>query len=104
LRNHVGSSHPAKYIDRKRTAAQYHRDLTGVNVAKGLEISQRQRGDLLTGREYDELEATAILTVYMVQLSVTGLIDDEATQTRLFDRARKFAEERLAMPLEVEET
>lgn len=85
-----------KYLDQKRSAAQYHRDLTGVNVAKGLELSQRQRGKLLTPAEYDELEATAILTVYMVSLHVTGLIDNEDVQRRMMDRARKMAEKKLA--------
>jgi hypothetical protein len=84
-----------KYLDQKRAAAQYHRDLTGVNIAKGLELSQRVRGKLLTGAEYDELEASAILTVYMVQLHVTGLLNDEAAQRRLIDRARKLAEVKL---------
>lgn len=84
-----------KYIDQKRAAAQYHRDLTGVNVAKGLELSQRQRGKLLTPSEYDELEATAILTVYMVQLHVTGMLNDEALQRRIVERARKLAETKL---------
>lgn len=84
-----------KYLDQKRAAAQYHRDLTGVNVAKGLELSQRQRGKLLTGPEYDELEATAILTVYMVQLHVTGMLNDEALQRRVVERARKLAEVKL---------
>lgn len=85
-----------KYVEQKRAAAQYHRDLTGVNVAKGLELSQRQRGKLLTSAEYDELEATAILTVYMVALHVTGLIDNEDVQRRMVDRARKMAEQKLA--------
>lgn len=91
-----------KYADRKRAAAEYHRDYVAVNVAKGLEISQRARGDLLSAREYNELEAVSILAVYMVHLSVTGLVDDEATQGRLFDRARKLAEKRLGSGLEVE--
>lgn len=85
-----------KYADQKRQAAQYHRDLTGVNVAKGLELAQGQRGKLLTPAEYDELEATAMLTVYMVQLHVSGLVDDEDAQRRMIDRARKVAEKKLA--------
>lgn len=85
-----------KYADQKRQAAQYHRDLTGVNLAKGLEVSQKQRGNLMTGAEYDELEATALLTVYMVQLHVSGLIDNEDVQRRMLDRARKLAEAKLA--------
>lgn len=85
-----------KYLDQKRAAAQYHRDLTGVNVAKGLELTQRQRGKLLTGVEYDELEATALLTVYIVTLHVTGLVNDEAAQRRMVDRARKLAERKIA--------
>lgn len=84
-----------KYADQKRSAARYHRDLTGVNVAKGLELAQRQRGELLSGVEYDELEATALLTVYMVQLHVTGLLADETTQRRIVERARKLAETKL---------
>jgi hypothetical protein len=96
-----------KYLDQKRAAAQYHRDLTGVNVAKGLELTQRQRGKLLSGAEYDELEATAILTVYMVQLHVSGLVNDETAQRRMMERARKMAEAKLeeaghAEELEVE--
>lgn len=85
-----------KYADQKRAAAQYHRDLTSVNVAKGLELSQRQRGKLLTPAEYNELEATAILAVYMVQLHVTGLVKDEAAQQRMMDRARKLAERKIS--------
>jgi hypothetical protein len=90
------------YLEQKRAAAQYHRDLTGVNVAKGLELSQRQRGKLLTPTEYDELEATGILTVYMVALHVTGLVNDEAAQRRMVDRARKMAEAKIKEELEVE--
>lgn len=92
-----------KYADRKRAAAQYHRDYTAVNVAKGLEISQRSRGELLTPREHAELEAVSMLAVYMVHLSTSGLLDDEKTQTSLVERARRLAERRLAgQELEVE--
>jgi len=93
-----------KYIDRKRAAAQYHRDLVGVNVAKGLEISQRQRGELLTPAEHDELELTAILAVYMVMLNVTKLVEDEPAQARILDKARKLASEKLSVELEAEPT
>lgn len=93
-----------KYIDRKRAAAKYHRDLVGVNVAKGLEISQRQRGELLTPTEHDELELTAILAVYMVMLNVTKLVEDEPAQARILDKARKLASEKLSVELEAEPT
>ncbi len=94
-----------KYADQKRQAAQYHRDLTSVNVAKGLELAQRQRGAIVSPAEYNELEATALLAVYMVQLQVTGLVLDEAAQRRMFERARKIAEEKLKTgpaPVELE--
>ena len=93
-----------KYIDRKRAAAQYHRDLVGVNVAKGLEISQRQRGELLTPTEHDELELTAVLTVYMVMLNVTKVVDDEVAQARILERARRLASDKLGVELEAETT
>lgn len=96
-----------KYIDlhnRKRAAAGYHSDYTAVNVAKGLEIAQRQRGDLFTDREYSELEAASLLSVYMVHITVTGMVDDEALQARLVEKARKMAEDRLKQPLEAELT
>lgn len=84
-----------KYSDQKRKAAQYHRDLTSVNVARGLELSQRQRGKLVLPAEYDELEATSLLAVYMVHLHVTGLIDNEDVQRRMLERARKIAEAKI---------
>jgi hypothetical protein len=84
-----------KYLDQKRKAAQYHRDLTSVNIARGLELAQRQRGKLVLPAEYDELEATALLAVYMVQLHVTGLIDNEDVQRRVIERARKIAEAKI---------
>lgn len=83
------------YAEKKRTAAQYHRDLTAVNLAKGLELAQRQRGNLLTTAEYDELECTSILSVYMVFLQVSGLVDNENAQQRMMDRARKLAQVKL---------
>ena len=91
-----------KYLDRKRQAAQYHRDLTGVNVVRGLELAQQQRGKLLAPAEHDELEATAMLTVYMVQLHVSGLVNNEDVQRRMVDRARKLAEEKIRIGLETE--
>lgn len=93
-----------KYIDRKRAATEYHRDYVAVNVAKGLEISQRARGELLSPREYEELEAVSLLAVYMVHLAVTGLMENEEAQKRLMDRARKLAQKRLGTELEVEAT
>jgi hypothetical protein len=90
-----------RYVDRKRQAAQYHRDLVAVNVAKGLELAQRQRGELLTPPEHSELELTALLSVYLVALQVTGFVDDEAAQGRIFQRATKLAEEKLGTALEV---
>lgn len=98
------TSHPGKYIDRKRAAARYHRDLVGVNVAKGLELSQRQRGELLTQAEHDEIELTAILSVYMVMLNVSGLVDDETAQARILEKARKHASEKLEIDLDAELT
>jgi hypothetical protein len=93
-----------KYIDRKRAAAQYHRDLVGVNLAKGLEISQRQRGEMLTPVEHDELELTAVLAVYMVMLNVTKVVDDEPAQARILEKARKMASDKLGVELETETT
>lgn len=83
------------YAEQKRRAAQYHRDLTGVNVAKGLELAQRQRGKLLSSAEYDELEATGILSVYMVFLHVSGLVDREDVQSRMMEKARQMAQAKL---------
>jgi hypothetical protein len=96
-----------KYIEQKqlkKSAALYHSNYTSVNVAKGLEISQRARGDLLEVREYDELEAASLLAVYFVHLNVTGLVKDEALQARLVERARRIAEEKLGYGLEAELT
>lgn len=96
-----------KYIDlfqRKKAAATYHSDYTGVNVARGLELSQKARGDLFTAREYAELEAVSLLAVYMVHVNVTGIVNDEALQARLVERARKMAEEKLGVALEAETT
>lgn len=96
-----------KYIEmlqHKKAAALYHSNYTSVNVAKGLEISQRARGDLLTEREYSELEAASLLAVYMVHLNVTGMVKDEELQARLIERARKMAEEKLSTPLEAATT
>lgn len=90
-----------KYADRKRQAAQYHRDLVAVNVAKGLELAQRQRGELLTPPEHSEIELTALLSVYLVALQATGFVDNEVAQARIFQRATKLAEERLGTSLEV---
>lgn len=91
-----------KHIEKKQQAARYHRDLTGVNMAKGLELSQKQRGPLLSAVEYNELEMTAALTVYMVQLHVSGLINDEQAQRRMVDRARKLASQKLGIDLDAE--
>lgn len=92
--------HP-KFAQQKAAAA-YHRDYTGVNVAKGLEVSQKARVGMFSAREYEEIEAVSILAVYMVHLSVTGMMDDPQLQARLIERARKMAEEKLHAPLEVE--
>jgi hypothetical protein len=91
-------------FQRKKAAATYHTDYTGVNIARGLELSQKARGDLFTPREYSELEAVSLLAVYMVHINVTGIVNDEALQARLVERARKMAEEKLGIPLDAETT
>lgn len=88
----------------KKSAALYHSNYTSVNVAKGLEISQRARGDLLEAHEYCALEAASILAVYFVHLNVSGMVSDEGLQKRIVERARQIAEEKLGYGLEAELT
>jgi hypothetical protein len=73
-----------------------------VAMAQAVEYAQKQRNTVLPDAEYAELELTAIATLYMVLLDLSGFTENEALQQRIMNEARRLASEKMKIEYEVE--